>query len=142
RLALYSDGGWSLDLSEPVMWRSLFHCDNAYHLPAVEVNGRVCRTHKTSQTAFRGFGGPQAMVAIEEVLAIAAQRLGLAADVVRERNFYREGDRTHYGQVVEDADRMQAIWSRLKESAEFERRRAGIEEFNAQHPHVKRGLAI
>jgi xanthine dehydrogenase large subunit len=142
RLALYSDGGWSLDLSEPVMWRSLFHCDNAYHLPAVDVSGRVCRTHKTSQTAFRGFGGPQAMVAIEEILAIAAQRLGLAADVVRERNFYREGDRTHYGQVVEGADRMQAIWPRLKESAEFERRRAEIEEFNAQHPHVKRGLAI
>ena len=56
---LYSDGGWSLDLSEPIMWRSLFHCDNAYHLPAVEATGRVCRTHKTSQTAFRGFGGPQ-----------------------------------------------------------------------------------
>ncbi len=92
RLALYSDGGWSLDLSEPIMWRSLFHCDNAYYLPAVEVIGRVCRTHKTSQTAFRGFGGPQAMLVIEEILSQAAQRLSLPADVVRERNLYREGD--------------------------------------------------
>ena len=62
------DGGWSLDLSEPIMWRSLFHCDNAYRLPAVDLTGRVCRTHKTSQTAFRGFGGPQGMFAIEYVL--------------------------------------------------------------------------
>ena len=74
RVELYSDGGWSLDLSEPVMWRSMFHVDNAYKVPAVEVTGRVCRTHKTSQTAFRGFGGPQGMLVIEEVLAQAAQR--------------------------------------------------------------------
>ena len=68
RIDLYSDGGWSLDLSEPIMWRSLFHCDNAYHLRAAELTGRVCRTHKTSQTAFRGFGGPQGMLVIEEIL--------------------------------------------------------------------------
>ena len=67
RVELYSDGGWSLDLSEPVMWRSMFHIDNAYKLPAVDVTGRVCRTHKTSQTAFRGFGGPQGMLVVEEV---------------------------------------------------------------------------
>ncbi len=74
RVELFSDGGWSLDLSEPIMWRSMFHIDNAYKLPAVEVTGRVCRTHKTSQTAFRGFGGPQGMLVIEEILSRAAQR--------------------------------------------------------------------
>src|SRR5215213_3094808 len=114
RLALYSDGGWSLDLSEPVMWRSLFHCDNAYLLPAVEAVGRVCRTHKTSQTAFRGFGGPQAMVTIEEILSRAASRLSLPPEVVRERNLYRDGDTTHYGQPVTDAGRLQTIWTTLK----------------------------
>src|SRR4029077_19389367 len=103
RIQLYSDGGWSLDLSDPVKRRSKFHVDNAYRLPAVEVTGRVCRTHKTSQTAFRGFGGPQGMLAIEEILAEAAQRLHLPAHVVRERNFYRAGDRTHYGEEVEGA---------------------------------------
>ena len=56
------------------MWRSMFHIDNAYKLPAVEVIGRVCRTHKTSQTAFRGFGGPQGMLVIEEILSHAARR--------------------------------------------------------------------
>ena len=74
RVELFSDGGWSLDLSEPIMWRSMFHIDNAYKLPAVEVTGRVCRTHKTSQTAFRGFGGPQGMLVIEEILV--ARRAG------------------------------------------------------------------
>ena len=109
-----SDGGWSLDLSEPIMWRSLFHCDNAYYLPAVEATGRVCLTHKTSQTAFRGFGGPQAMLVIEDILSQAAQRLSIPADVVRERNFYREGQTTHYGQAVEDAGRLGDIWRQLK----------------------------
>ena len=142
RLALYSDGGWSLDLSEPVMWRSLFHCDNAYHLPAVEAIGRVCRTHKTSQTAFRGFGGPQAMLAIEEILSQAAFRLGLPAHVVRERNLYRPGQTTHYGQAVQEAERIRMVWDRVKETSGFERRRAEIDSFNAQQMHVKRGLAI
>jgi len=142
RMSLYSDGGWSLDLSEPIMWRALFHCDNAYRLPAVEVTGRVCRTHKTSQTAFRGFGGPQGMVVIEEILAQAAQRLSLPVEVVRERNFYRDGDTTHYGQRVEDADRLEIIWKRLKETSGFDARRADVARFNAQHVHHKRGLAI
>ena len=142
RIQLFSDGGWSLDLSEPIMWRSLFHIDNAYKLPAVEVVGRVCRTHKTSQTAFRGFGGPQAMLVIEEVLSQGAQRLGLPADVVRERNFYRQGDVTHYHEPVRDADRIELIWHRLKETSAFQRRRSDLASFNARNTHQKRGMAI
>ena len=142
RAQLYSDGGWSLDLSEPVMWRSLFHVDNAYKVRAIDVTGRVCLTHKTSQTAFRGFGGPQGMLVIEEVLAQAAQRLNLPADVVRQRNFYRDGDRTHYGEPVGDASRIETIWSRLKTTSDFDKRRAEVSRFNATHPHQKRGIAI
>jgi xanthine dehydrogenase large subunit len=142
QIDLYSDGGWSLDLSEPVMWRSMFHIDNAYKLPAVEVVGRVCRTHKTSQTAFRGFGGPQGMLVIEEVLGLAAQRLKMPADVVRQRNFYREGDDTHYGERVRDAERIDTIWNRLKTTSDYENRRAQIDAFNARSAHFKRGLAI
>jgi xanthine dehydrogenase large subunit len=142
RLELFSDGGWSLDLSEPIMWRSLFHCDNAYRLPAVDVTGRVCRTHKTSQTAFRGFGGPQAMLVIEDILSRAAQRLSISGDVIRERNFYRDGDSTHYGQTVDEAGRMHTIWSQLKASSSFATRRVEIDRFNAANAHRKRGLAI
>lgn len=142
RIQLFSDGGWSLDLSEPIMWRSLFHLDNAYKLPAVEATGRVCRTHKTSQTAFRGFGGPQGMLVIEEILAQAAQRLGLPADVVRERNFYRQGDETHYGEPVRDADRIALIWHTLKGTSAFDSRRVAVAGFNARSTRQKRGLAM
>jgi xanthine dehydrogenase large subunit len=142
RTTLYSDGGWSLDLSEPVLSRAMFHCDNAYLLPAVEIAGLICRTHKTSQTAFRGFGGPQGMLVIEEILDQAARRLGLAPEIVRERNFYREGDTTHYGQPVKDASRIAMIWRRLKESSGFAQRREEIDGWNARHPHSKRGIAI
>jgi xanthine dehydrogenase large subunit len=139
---LYSDGGWSLDLSEPVMWRALFHLDNAYYLPAVDVSGFVCRTHKTSQTAFRGFGGPQGMLVVEDILDRIARRLSLPPEVVRERNFYREGHTTHYGQPVKDAARIGAIWQELLQTSGFAGRRAAIAQFNAAHPHRKRGLAI
>ncbi len=142
RISLYSDGGWSLDLSEPVLSRALFHCDNAYLLPAAELTGLICRTHKTSQTAFRGFGGPQGMLVIEDILDQAARRLGLPPDVVRERNFYRDGDITPYGQPVKGAGRIEVIWRQLKESSAFGPRREEIDSWNTRHPHSKRGLAI
>jgi xanthine dehydrogenase large subunit len=142
RIAFYSDGGWSLDLSEPILWRALFHADNAYCLTAAELTGYVCRTHKTSQTAFRGFGGPQGMLAIEEILDQAARRLSLAPELVRERNLYKEGDTTHYGQTVKDAGRIRTIWEQVKSTSDFDHRRREIAEFNAVHVHQKRGIAI
>ena len=141
-LSLYSDGGWSLDLSEPVMWRALFHCDNAYMIPALDARGWVCKTNKTSQTAFRGFGGPQGMIVIEDILDRIARRLGLPPDVVRERNFYREGNVTHYGQPVRDASRIGRIWDQLKESSDFHARQDAIAQFNSTHAHSRRGIAI
>jgi xanthine dehydrogenase large subunit len=142
KIALYSDGGWCLDLSGPVLWRAMFHCDNAYHLPAVEITGYVCRTHKTSQTALRGFGGPQGMLVIEEIMDRAARLLALPPETVRERNFYRDGHCTHYGEKVKDANRILTIWNRLKDTSDFTARRVSTERFNEQHPHRKRGIAI
>jgi xanthine dehydrogenase large subunit len=141
-LKLYSDGGWSLDLSDPVLWRALFHCDNAYLIPALDATGWVCKTHKTSQTAFRGFGGPQGMLVIEDILDRIARTLGLDPHLVRERNFYREGDSTHYGQPVKDAARIERIWTQLKRTSEFNARRTAIAAFNQAHPNCKRGIAI
>ncbi len=142
QVSLFSDGGWSLDLSEAILARALFHIDNAYFLPALEVTGRVCKTHKTSQTAFRGFGGPQGMLVIEDVLDRIARTLALPPHTVRERNFYQPGQSTHYGQPVKDADRITRIWNTLKASSNFDSRRAAVAAFNATHPHLRRGLAI
>jgi xanthine dehydrogenase large subunit len=141
-LKLYSDGGWSLDLSDPVLWRALFHVDNAYLIPALDASGWVCKTHKTSQTAFRGFGGPQGMMVIEEILDRIARTLDLPPHEVRERNFYRDGDSTHYGQPVKDTARIERIWTELKQSSEFDSRLRAVAEFNTANPHTKRGLAI
>jgi xanthine dehydrogenase molybdopterin binding subunit/xanthine dehydrogenase small subunit len=141
---LISNGGWSLDLSMPVTDRAMFHIDNAYYIPAVEVSGRVAKTHVTSQTAFRGFGGPQGMLVIEEILDRIARRLDLPAHVVRERNLYHgtgETNTTHYGEEIGD-NRVQAIWSQLLACSDFEARRAALTQWNAAHPRVKRGLAI
>jgi xanthine dehydrogenase large subunit len=142
KLELYCDGGFSLDLSSPVLFRAMFHADNCYLLPHVEILGRACRTHRPSNTAFRGFGGPQGMIMIEEILGRIAGHLNLPPHVVRQRNFYRPGDATHYGQPVRDADRIERIWSELKASSEFDRRWRAVQTFNAAHEHEKRGLAI
>lgn len=144
RVHLYSNGGWAMDLSPAITDRALFHLDNAYYIPAVEFRGQVARTNLSSNTAFRGFGGPQGMVVIEEILDRIARRLGLTPEVVRERNLYRgkgETNTTHYGQRMAD-NRLQRIWQELKQSSDFVRRRNAVAEWNAAHPHCKRGLAI
>ncbi len=140
---LFSDGGFSLDLSFPVLGRAMFHVDNAYLLPDVEVRGRACKTHKASNTAFRGFGGPQGMVVIEEIVDRIARTLGLRPDVVRERNFYPEdgSGTTHYEQPVDDP-RIHRIFRELKSESEYEARLATIAQHNARSPMIKRGLAI
>jgi xanthine dehydrogenase large subunit len=140
--SLFSDGGWCLDLSAPVLGRALFHVDNCYYVPNIDVMGRVCRTHHQSHTAFRGFGGPQGMLVIEEALDRVARALDLPPHVVRRTNLYREGEETHYGQPVRDADRIHRIWSELSQTAELERRLHGTRAFNETSAHIKRGIAI
>ena len=142
KLELFSDGGWCLDLSEPVMFRAMFHSDNCYFIEHLSVVGRVCQTHKTSQTAFRGFGGPQGMVVIEDIVGRVAGHLGRPPHEVRATNFYREGQKTHYDQLVTRADRIGRIYGELSERCDFERRWAEIAELNRAQAHVKRGLAI
>ena len=143
-IQLVSDGGWSLDLSLPVTDRALFHLDNAYYIPNVRFQGRVAKTNVTSHTAFRGFGGPQGMLVIEEILGRIASKLSLPPEQVRQRNFYHgsgETNTTHYGEEVE-GNRIARIWEELLSSSDFTTRRAAISEWNANHPHTKRGLAI
>jgi len=139
---LTSDGGWSLDLSEPVLARALCHVDNAYWIPNVRVNGRIALTHKTSQTAFRGFGGPQGMLVIEDVIGRCAPRLGIDPAVLRRRNFYASGQETPYGQPVRHAERAVACWEQVLTTGDVATRTAQIATHNASHPHTRRALAI
>ncbi|MGO3026404.1 xanthine dehydrogenase molybdopterin binding subunit [Corynebacterium variabile] len=137
-----ADGGWCLDLSEAVLERSLCTVDNAYFIPNVRVHGRIAKCHKTSQTAFRGFGAPQGMVLIEEILGQAAAELGIDPGELREMNFYRAGQTTPYGQGVTQVNRLQAVWEQVQEDAALCRRRGEIAAFNKENPNRKRALAM
>ncbi|HEV6968729.1 xanthine dehydrogenase molybdopterin binding subunit [Roseateles sp.] len=139
---LVSNAGHSADLSAPVMARALCHFDNAYWLPHVAMRGYCARTHTQSNTAFRGFGGPQGALAIEMILDGIARRLGLDPVEVRRRNFYAPGqDTTPYGQQVEELH-AQALTERLLASSGYARRRAEIAAFNASSRVFKKGLAF
>ncbi len=141
---LISRAGHSADLSGPVMTRALCHVDNAYWLPDVDLHGHSARTDTQSNTAFRGFGGPQGAILIEYLLDSIARVLKIDALDVRERNFYRrEGGRdiTPYGQPVDD-DILAPLVAELARSSDYRVRRAGVDAFNARSPILKRGLAL
>lgn len=141
---LTADGGWSLDLSEPVVARALCHIDNTYWIPNARVAGRIAKTNKVSNTAFRGFGGPQGMLVIEDILGRCAPLLGLDPAELRKRNFYRPGlgQATPYGQTVAQAGRIAAVWQQVEDNGALADRARAIAAFNAEHPHTKRALAI
>jgi xanthine dehydrogenase molybdopterin binding subunit/xanthine dehydrogenase small subunit len=144
QVELVSDGGWSMDLSQPILDRALFHLDNAYYIPAVRFTGQIAKTNVTSHTAFRGFGGPQGMLVVEEIVGRIAGRLGLAPEVVRARNFYHgagETNTTHYREDL-GINRIQDVWSRVLAEARFDERRREIAAWNATSGRVKRGLAV
>jgi xanthine dehydrogenase molybdopterin binding subunit/xanthine dehydrogenase small subunit len=144
RIAIFSNGGWSLDLSRAVTDRAVFHLDNSYYIPHVAFSGAVAKTNLASNTAFRGFGGPQGMFVIEEIIDRVARRIGLPPELVRAKNLYRgkgETNKTHYGQEIED-NRVQRVWNELMTSSEFAERRKQLSRWNEQHPHRKRGIAI
>ncbi len=142
-LTLASRCGFSLDLSRAVNDRAVLHADNAYFLPAVRVISQRLRTNIQSATAFRGFGGPQGMLAIEVVIDDVARALGLDPLEVRRRNLYGAGERavTHYGQTLDDFILPDLI-DELVISSDYAARRARIRVWNRGSRWVKRGIAI
>ncbi|MBT8137789.1 MAG: xanthine dehydrogenase molybdopterin binding subunit [Gammaproteobacteria bacterium] len=135
--------GMSADLSGPVNDRCMFHADNAYYLEHLDIVSHRCKTNTVSNTAFRGFGGPQGMYAIEYVIDEIARQLGKDPLEVRRRNFYGVDDRnvTPYGQVVED-NIIHDLADRLEQTSDYQQRRANIDRFNAASELCKRGIAL
>lgn len=134
--------GFSADLSHAINDRAMFHADNAYALPAAEIVSHRARTHTVSNTAFRGFGGPQGMMAIERALDAVALSLGKDPLDVRLANLYGvAGDLTPYEQVVTDAVAHE-IMTELAASCDYRARRAAIAAWNAKNDHLKRGIAL
>ncbi|MET0497610.1 MAG: xanthine dehydrogenase molybdopterin binding subunit [Steroidobacteraceae bacterium] len=142
-LMLASRCGYSADLSGPVNDRALCHIDNAYFIEHVDCVSHRCKTNTVSNTAFRGFGGPQGMMVIEHIVEDIARTLGFDPLEVRRRNFYGTHDRnvTHYGQVIED-NVIHAIVDKLEDTSAYTARRIEISRWNAANPLIKRGLAL
>ena len=131
------------DLSSGVLARALCHGDNCYYLPAVRFQGYPCKTNTVSNTAFRGFGGPQGMFVIEVVLEHIARELGKSVEEVRAVNYYGTDDRniTPYDQVIKDNIIVELTES-LKNEIDYDARNAAIDDFNAQNKTLKKGLAM
>lgn len=143
KLMLAANCGFSADLSGPVADRAVFHVDNAYYLGDVEIVSYRCKTNTQSHTAFRGFGGPQGMIAMEAIIGDIARALGKDALDVRRANLYGISERnvTHYEMTIED-NILDPLISQLEEAARYRERRAEIAKWNAQSPVIKRGLAL
>jgi len=135
--------GCSADLSIGVVDRAMFHSDNAYFLPEFRIHSRRVKTNTVSNTAFRGFGGPQGIMAIERVIDAIAWNLGLDPLDVRKANLYGPGrDVTPYGQTVEDHDVAPRLIEQLERSSSYRSRRGEIKAFNARSPILRRGIAL
>ena len=142
-MRLFARCGYSADLSLGVVDRSMFHADSSYYYPDAMIHSRRLKTHTCSNTAFRGFGGPQGMLAAERMIDALAIRLGVDPLDLRKRNFYRDGrDVTPYGMKVEEHATLHAIVDELEQSSDYRRRREEIAAFNATSPILKKGLAL
>ncbi len=138
----YTRCGWAQDLSLAIADRAMLHADNCYYLPNVRITSHRLKTNTVSNTAYRGFGGPQGMLAMERVIDHIAHNLGVDPWEVRKANFYGEGrDTTPYHQTVEDNIAPEMMES-LAASADYAARKAEIAEFNASSPILKKGIAF
>ncbi|XP_022753583.1 xanthine dehydrogenase 1-like isoform X5 [Durio zibethinus] len=140
-LQIYNNGGNSLDLSLAVVERAMFHSDNVYEIPHVRIFGSVCFTNFPSNTAFRGFGGPQGMLIAENWIQRIALELKKSPEEIREINFQGEGSILHYGQRLEYCTLAQ-MWNELKSACDFLKVREEVNEFNLHNQWKKRGVAM
>lgn len=138
---LAADGGCSVDMTPGVIGRALTHVDNCYWIPDFRAVGLACKTNTVSNTAFRGFGGPQGVVLMEDAIGRIAHALGVAPEQVRAANFYGDGgrDTTPYGQAVAD-NAIRRVVDEVARAADWDRRRAEIDAFNRGSRTIKRGL--
>lgn len=138
---VFNNGGWSQDLSAAVVDRSLSHIDGVYLIPNVHVRGRIAKTNTVSNTAFRGFGGPQGMFICESYMEEVADHLGMPVEKLREINMYKPGEITHFNQELKDWH-VPLMYKQVQDESQYWARRQEIEAFNKTHKWNKRGLAL
>ena len=138
---VFANAGWSQDLSGAVIDRALTHIDGCYKYPNVHVRGRLAKTNTVSNTAFRGFGGPQGMFIAETYMEEIADHLAIPVDKLREINMYESNDRTHFKQALKDWH-VPLMYQQVLQGSDYAERRKAVDDYNAEHKWKKRGLAI
>ena len=143
KIMMASRCGISPDLSGAINDRAIYHIDNAYFLPNIEINSYRCKTNTVSNTAFRGFGGPQGMFCIENIIENIAQKLNREASEIRKINFYKDKikNTTHYGMRITD-NVIEDIFNKLIKKSNYKKRKADINNFNKKNKVLKKGIAI
>ncbi|XP_059473955.1 xanthine dehydrogenase [Neocloeon triangulifer] len=141
KMTMFNNAGCSVDLSCSVMDRAVFHMENAYNIPNIETEGFVCKTNLPSNTAFRGFGGPQAMFLAENYVEDVATFLGKDPAEVRRLNLYQDGDVTHYNQQLDNCT-LQRCWDECEQKSDYANRRKQVNKFNRENRWKKRGLSM
>ncbi|CAI7670474.1 unnamed protein product [Penicillium pancosmium] len=138
---MYNNGGYSLDMSGAVMDRACTHVDNCYNIPNAWIRGWVCKTNTVSNTAYRGFGGPQGMYVAESIIYKIAESLEIDVDELRLRNLYKIGQRTPFLQEITDDFHVATMLEQLTANSDFAKRKAAIKVFNSKNRFKKRGIS-
>ena len=143
KLMMASRCGISPDLSGAINDRAIYHIDNAYYIPNIEINSYRCKTNTVSNTAFRGFGGPQGMFCIENIIENIAQKLNREASEIRKINFYKDKikNTTHYGMKITD-NVIEDIFNKIIKKSNYKKRKIEIDNFNKKNKVLKKGIAI
>lgn len=124
------------------MDRCLTHLENCYEIPHVHIRGHVCKTHTHSNTAFRGFGAPQAMYITESYMCAIAEGLNISVDDLRKKNLYKEGDVTPFFQRLDEDWHIPMLLEQIRQEIKYEERKVQIAEFNAKNKWKKRGICL
>lgn len=140
-LRLFNDGGCTYDCTFSVMDVAVFASDNAYNSPEFLVMGKCARTNKASNTAFRSFGVIPTMTIVEASMEALAEKLNIPADVLREKNFYKTGEATPYGQTLLQCN-LQVVWDAVKSSSNYEARKEDVKAYNKSSIFKKRGIKL
>jgi xanthine dehydrogenase/oxidase len=138
---VFNNGGWSQDLSAAVVDRALSHIDGCYKIPNINVRARICKTNTVSNSAFRGFGGPQGMFIGESIMEEVADHIGVPVEKLRSINLYEPEQETHFNQALEDWH-VPLMYKQVIEESNYEARREAVDKFNAEHKWQKKGLAL
>lgn len=141
-ITMFNNGGYSVELSQGVMDKAMHNVDDCYNIPNMKITGTVCRTNLPSNTAYRGFGSPQAMMIMAQIIDSCAKKISMPQFNLRANNFYKSNQVTHYGQTIYDGDRIAKCFNQCAAISKYSEIVQQVKAFNSQNKYKKQGVSI